>query len=50
MVAKSADFLGINYYTSGFVYPTPTNQIDLSHYGWIYDSDVTKYQDTKWYK
>lgn len=48
-IAHSSDFLGINHYTTGIVYQTPPEDIDLSQMSWAVDTDVTMYQDSKWY-
>lgn len=48
-IANSADFLGINYYTSQLVYPTDPEDIDISQMGWQYDTDAKSFQDHRWY-
>ena len=49
-IAKSADFIGVNSYTSLMAYPTPPHLIDTSLVGYDYDMDVTTYKDHRWYK
>ena len=46
MIAGSADFIGINTYTSSLVFPKQ-EPIDAPVY--FYDDDVDSYQDSNWY-
>ena len=48
-IQDSADFLGLNFYTTSLVYPTPKNEIDPGIMNWDTDSDVSTFQDSKWY-
>ena len=47
-IQDSADFLGLNFYTTSLVYPTPKNEIDPGILSWDTDSDVSTFQDSKW--
>ena len=47
IVAGSADFLGINFYSGGLVYWTgPSNINDISYYA---DKETGGYGDSAWY-
>merc|ERR1712088_131013 len=46
MISGSADFLGINLYTSSLVYPEDLGTDQVSYFT---DSDVVSYQDKNWY-
>jgi len=46
MISGSADFLGINLYTSSLVYPEDLGTDEVSYFT---DSDVVSYQDANWY-
>jgi len=46
MISGSADFLGINLYTSSLVYPEDLGTDEVSYFT---DSDVVSYQDVNWY-
>ena len=48
-IMGSADFLGLNLYTSNLAYPTAKEDIDPSVISWKTDSDVTDLKDPKWY-
>ena len=43
-ILGSADFLGLNFYTTSLVYPTPPDQIDPSKMNWDVDSDVSSFK------
>jgi len=47
MLAKSADFIGLNFYTSQLVFPV---EEDVSKQSMFADDDLETYQDTTWYQ
>ena len=46
IIKGSADFLGLNIYTSFVVYPEVSDLSEVSFYS---DQDLQSYQDDKWY-
>jgi len=48
-ISGSSDFLGINHYTTGLVFPTNLDSPDNDKMGWPYDSGVSCTVDKKWY-
>ena len=47
-ILGSADFLGINHYTSFLTYPTPNQLRKVNEVSYFTDSDVSEFQDPKW--